>query len=140
VCVCARARACGWKGRCECMSLGECLRACRLTYPVCHAQASYCLSPLTRPYFSTLSYRRHDFRGEEGHSTRNACFDFLYKLYLKLFFLMCVAPCIFVYDYNYVHVDNYNHLFETFLTLRRNQRVIVINLKTSVFKIPVIRV
>ena len=30
----------------ECTSAGVCLRACRLTYPVRHAQAPYCLCPL----------------------------------------------------------------------------------------------
>jgi hypothetical protein len=48
VCVCARARLGeGMRMRsCVCTSVGVCLRACRLTYPLCHAHAPYCLRPL----------------------------------------------------------------------------------------------
>jgi hypothetical protein len=46
VCVREGMRMRVWLGGCGCRIAGVCLRACRLTYPVCHAQASYCLRPL----------------------------------------------------------------------------------------------
>jgi hypothetical protein len=68
VCVCARARTC----LCVCASVnryvlcvcgrtsaGVCLRACRVSYPVGHAHAPYCL---VLPYVLTRSHKRHDFR------------------------------------------------------------------------------
>jgi hypothetical protein len=58
ICVYVSARVlCG----CGCTDAGVCLRSSSLTYPVCHAQAPYCLRPLA-PYFSALSHKRHDFR------------------------------------------------------------------------------
>ena len=39
VCVCV----CGWEGLCGCTSAAVCLAACRLAYPVCHAQSLYFL-------------------------------------------------------------------------------------------------
>jgi hypothetical protein len=39
-----------------------CLRACKLTYLVCHAQSPYFLRSLAPPYSSTFSHKRHDIR------------------------------------------------------------------------------
>ena len=40
------------------------------------------LSPVACPalqYFSTISPKRHDFRGGGSYRTQNVCFDFLYN-------------------------------------------------------------
>ena len=35
------------------------------------------------PYFSTLYYKRHDFRGKNIIEHKNVCFDFHYNICLK---------------------------------------------------------
>ena len=85
------------------------LLACRLTYPVCHAQAPYCL----RPLWLHRMFRHYLINGKvfgEKNVTE-------YKICVLIF------PTI---------------LFETFLVLRINQQDIVINVKTSSGKVPVI--
>jgi hypothetical protein len=60
VCVCMRASVCVCVGGST--SAGVCLRACRLTYPVCHPQSPYFLRPLWLHHiFLTLSHKRHVF-------------------------------------------------------------------------------
>ena len=76
------------------------LRACSLTYPARNAHAQYCLQSLAPPCFSSVSHKRHEFRG------RVTEYEIMFWFSLQL-------------------------LFETFLILRRIQRDIVINLKTS---------
>jgi len=43
------------------------------------------VASLAVPYYSTLSQRRYDFRGEKSYLAQNACFGFLYDFYLKHF-------------------------------------------------------
>jgi hypothetical protein len=48
------------------------------------------LSPVTctaLQYFSTLSHKRHVFEAKKLLNT-NVCFDFLYKVFLKYFFIL----------------------------------------------------
>jgi hypothetical protein len=66
------------------------------TYPVCHAQAPYCLRPLTPPHFSTLSHKRHDFR--EKNSLNTKCV-FLFSLQPLSTTFSCKVPVIFVRFY-----------------------------------------
>ena len=67
-------------------------------------------SSLAPPYFSSLSHKRHDFR--KKITGHKTC---VFGFYLQL-------------------------LFKTLLILRRIQRDIVINVKTSTCKVPVILV
>jgi hypothetical protein len=84
---------------------GVCLRAFRHTYPVCHAQAPYCLRPLWFHYI----YRRYLIDGTIfGKKSQNIICVFWF--YLQL-------------------------LLETFLIIRRNKRDFVINVKTSSCKV-----
>ena len=43
VCVCVCVFVSVWVGGRGCTSVGVCLCVCRLSYPVCHAKAPYCL-------------------------------------------------------------------------------------------------
>jgi hypothetical protein len=113
-CVCACSH--GWGHACACVrpcvcgytSAGVCLRVCGLTYPSCFAQAPYCLRPLWLHHI----FRHYLINGTIfGETLLNTKCVFLFSLQL---------------------------LFETFLILRRIQRVIVINVKTSSCKVPVI--
>jgi hypothetical protein len=103
-------RCCGKNMRCVCgcTSAGVRLRACRLTYQVCHAQvhifSAFSLAP---PYFSTLLHNGMIF-GKKSLNIKCA-------LWFSL-----------------------QSLFETFLILRRIQRDIVENVKTSSYKVLVI--
>jgi hypothetical protein len=55
-----------------------CARACSLNYPACSASPYFHLAP---PNFSTLSHKRHDFRGGGGGGNqRNMKFVFLFSL------------------------------------------------------------
>jgi hypothetical protein len=89
------------------------VRARSLTYPSCTAHAPYDIvicSLLAPPYFYIFSHKRHDFRNKKSCCILNTCFDFLHT-----------------------------NLSKTFLILRRNQRDIVVNVKTSsctVYAIP----
>jgi hypothetical protein len=96
----------GGGGECGCRTAGVCLRACRLSYPVCHAQAPYCLRPL---------WLHHIYR----HYLINGTIFGKKSLNIK---------CVFWFSLQL--------LFETFLILRRNQRDVVINVKRSSCKVP----
>ena len=87
---------------------GAWLRACGLTYPVCHAQSSYCLWPL---------WLHHVFR----HYLVNGTIFEKKKKLLNL-------KCLFWFSLQL--------LFETFLILRRNKRDIGINAKSLHVKYP----
>ena len=123
VCVCARARArlgegmrmraefvcvCACTGVCGYTSAGVCLRACRLTYPVRHSQAPYCLHPL---------WLHHVCRNFLINNTNFG---------KKLLNIKCVSWCTL------------QLLSEIFLIASRNQRDIVINVKTPLCQSPVI--
>ena len=108
LCVCACARMSGyvrvWGSRARWL-VYVWAHARSLTYPSCTAHAPYDIvicSLLALPYFSTFSHKRHDFRNKKSCCILNACFDFLHT-----------------------------NLSKTFLILRRNQRDIVVNVKTS---------
>jgi hypothetical protein len=73
-------------------------------------QATYCLRPLAPAGLSTLFHKRHDFFKKNSLNIK----------------------CVFSLS---LHL-----LFETLLELRRNQRDIVINVKTSSWKVPVMSV
>jgi hypothetical protein len=88
-------------GGCGCTEAGVYLRACRLTNPACKAPSYYHLQPL---------YFHHIFRNFLINGT-----TFENKL-LNI-------KCVFLFFLQL--------LFETFLILRRIQRDIVINVKTS---------
>jgi hypothetical protein len=80
---------------------GMCLRACRFTYPVCHAQEPYFL----RPVWLYHIFRHYLVNGTIfGKKSPNIKCVFWFSLQL---------------------------LLETFLILGRNKRDIVINVKTS---------
>ena len=68
------------------------------------------LSSLAAPHFSTLAHKRHDFRGKK----------------------LLIIKCVFWFSLQL--------LFGTFTILRRIQRNIVINVKASSCKVPVILV
>jgi len=74
-------------------------------------QSAFALSPsvasLSVPYFSTLSHKRHDFRGKNVTNTK----------------------CVFWFSLQF--------LSETFLILRRIHRDIIININNSSCKVPV---
>jgi hypothetical protein len=120
MCACARAltlasllgvgmrvRACVRLCECGCTSAGVCLRACRFTYLVRHAQEPYChLQPLWLRCFSTLSPKWHDFR--ENVFERKMC--------------VLIFSTI---------------LFETFHIPRRIQRDIVMNVTIWSCEVPV---
>ena len=103
-CACVHASVSG----CECMGVGECPRACSVTYPVSHVQAPYCLR---------LLWLHHIFR---------------YYLINGTIFGKTLR------DINCVFLFSLQILFETFIILRRNHRDIVINVKTVSSKEPVI--
>ena len=77
VCVCARARV----GACVGGRVGVsmCVGAYSLTCPACTI-LSFTAS-LVPPYFSTLSHKRHEFRGNVYE--HKMCFDFLNNFCLK---------------------------------------------------------
>jgi hypothetical protein len=55
-----------------------------------HATRTRCIvtsfvAPLASPYFSTLSHKRHDFRGGKKVIEHKICFDFLNNVCLKHF-------------------------------------------------------
>ena len=86
LCVCVYAlarvrecvRGCAWVGRCT--GAGVCLRACSVTYPVCHAQAPYCLRPLWIHHI----FRHYLINGMIfGKMSLNIKFQFLYSFCLK---------------------------------------------------------
>jgi hypothetical protein len=117
-CACERARTRIWVRACVffrasacvcgCTREGVCLRACRLTYPVYHAQAPYFLRPLRF---------HHIFR----HYVMNGTIFGKKSLNIKS-----------------VPWFSLQILFETFLILKRNQRDIVVNVKTSSCKLLVV--
>jgi hypothetical protein len=59
--VCVRAFFFGGGG-CGGTSVGICLLACSLTYPVCHAGIILSVASLAQPNFSTLSHKQYDFQ------------------------------------------------------------------------------
>ena len=89
-------------------------RACSLAYPACKAYVPYCDvicdSSGSTVFFQTLSHKRHDFR----------------KIVIE--HKMCES--VFRFSLKY--------LSKTFLILERIQRDIVINVKTSSYKVPLI--
>ena len=93
LCVCARARARGWRNIyvcvCECgsNSVSVYLCACWLTYPVCHAQAPYCLRPLRLHHiFRHYIKKRHDFRKKvTGHKI---CVLIFSTTWIEIFFIL----------------------------------------------------
>jgi hypothetical protein len=119
--VCFCVSACVWVPRrvsvrasvfvCGCgfKSVGFFLRACRITYPVWYAQAPYSL----RPVWLDHILRHYLINGTIFRKKKS--------LNMKYVFLFSVQL-----------------LFETFLILRRIQRLIVINVKTSLSKVPVV--
>ena len=111
VCACAWMRACVCVNAsvCVCMRAGVCLRACRLTYPVCHAKAPYCLR---------LSRLHHIFR----HYLINGTI-FVKKKATEY------ETCVFILSATFIW---------NIVILRRNQVDIVINVKTSSYKVPAI--
>jgi hypothetical protein len=106
-CVCMRARVRASVCGCGCTSAGVCLGACRVTYPVCHAQAPYPLRPLWLHHI----FRYYLINGTIfGRKSPNTKYEFSFSLQFS---------------------------FEAFLTLRRNRRDIMINVKTSSCKVSV---
>jgi hypothetical protein len=101
----ARARACvcvwGWVGGCGCSSAGVCLRAFGLTRPVCHAQAPYCQRPPRLHHVFQYYLTNGTIFGKKSPN-------------LKRMFWFSLQV-----------------LFETIPILRRIQRDIAINVKTS---------
>ena len=93
---------------CGSTGAGVCLRMCSLMHPACHAQALYCLQPLSLHYI---------FR----HYLINGTIFGTESLNIK---------CVFWFSLQ--------HLFEIFLVLRRIRRVIVINVKASFCEVHVI--
>ena len=122
MCVCVHARAHTYKHMvegmrasicvcgCESTDAGVCLRACSLTYPLRHAQAPYSLQPLWLHHIF-LHYLIND--------------GFSKKTFLNI-------KCVFGFPLQI--------LCKTFLILGRIQRDIVINVKKSSCKVPVILV
>jgi hypothetical protein len=110
VCVLVGVCACVWVRVCGCTGAGLCLRAFNFTNPACNAQP-YC---------------------------------HLWPLCLYCIFRRSVINCtIFVktlLSINCVFLISVQILFEIFLTLRSIQRGVVINIKTSSCKVPVILV
>jgi len=99
---------------------------CSLRYSACNAHAPYYDCP-TVQYFSTLSHKRHDFRGLGGggwggYWTQNMCLDLLYKFCLKHFSFyeeLCeMLPLMYISHHVGVpvFVSSFN---ETWLFLRR---------------------
>jgi hypothetical protein len=72
--------------------------------------ALLCVICLAAPYLSTLFHKQHDFREKKKAVEKNACAFILYKL-----------------------------LSETFPILRTIPRNVMINTKSSSFKVPVIQ-
>ena len=91
---------------CGCIGVGVCLRACSITYPACNEQASYChLRPL---WLLQISWQ---------YLVNNTIFG------NKLLHMKCMFRF------------SLQRSFETFPILRRIQRDIVINVKTSWSKV-----
>jgi hypothetical protein len=90
---------------CECTGAGVCLRACSLTNPACNVPPYRHLRPL---------WLHHIFRHHLTHGT---------SFGIKLLNIKCVFSF------------SLQLLFETILILRRIQRDIVINVKTSSCKV-----
>ena len=110
MCACVRVCLCVCGKGYGCTGAGVCLRACSLTYSVRHLQAPYCLQRL----WLHLIFR---------HFINGVIFGKKKLLNIK---------CVFRFSLQL--------LFETFLVLRINQRDIIINVKTSSCKVPVILV
>ena len=91
---------------CECTGAGVCLRACSLTNPACNAPPYCHVRHLAASSFSTLSDKRHDFRKKKVTERE-----------------MCILAFI-------------TNFIPNILILRRIQRDIVINVKTSSCKVP----
>ena len=85
-----------------------CFRACRRTYLVCHAQAPYCLCSLWLQHILRYYLMKARFSEKKSLNIKRV---FWFSLQIS---------------------------FKTFLILRRNQRDIVINVKTSLCQVPVI--
>jgi hypothetical protein len=100
----------GWRGVTGCTGAGVRMRACSLTYPARNAPPNYYLQPL---------WYRHIFR----HCLING------TLFGKK---LLSIRCVFWFSLQL--------LFETYLFLRRIQRDIVINVKTSSCKVPFVLV
>jgi hypothetical protein len=64
LCVCVSARARAWPVACACACVHVVLLI-QHTTPMRHIVTSF-VAPLIPPYFSTLSHKRHDFRGGGG--------------------------------------------------------------------------
>jgi hypothetical protein len=109
VCVRASMCVCVWTvGGCGWKSAVVCLRPCTFFYPVCHVEASHFL----RPLWLEEIYRRYLING-----------TIFAKQSLNV-------NCVFWFFQQ--------HLFQTFLILNINQRGVVINVKASSCKVPVV--
>ena len=81
--ACVRVCVCVLVGGCWCTSAGVSLRAFRFTYPVCHAQAPYCLRPLWLHHM-LRHYLTNDTIFEKKVTEHKMCvFGFLYRFYSK---------------------------------------------------------
>jgi hypothetical protein len=96
-------------GGCGCTSVGVFMQTCWLTYKACHAQASYYLRTI-RLHHIFRSYLIHGTIF--GRKSQNIKCVFWFSLQL---------------------------LFETFLILRRNQRDIVINVKSTRYSCQILK-
>ena len=82
--VCVYARVCGWPSAwvCACAFARAALRILHAT--LMRHTISSCVVSLSPSYFSTLSHKWQDFRGNLLNRKR-MCFDFLYNFYLQHF-------------------------------------------------------
>jgi len=62
---------------------------------ILHAKRMRRMSCPALPYFSTLSHKRHVFRGGKKVTEQNAGFDLLYKLCLQTFLIYAFSETLF---------------------------------------------
>jgi hypothetical protein len=107
ICVCAHARARGWVRACVCVDVGDWAQAC-----TCPCVATL-IQQATRICHTVFSFSgphhifRHYFINKVFGKTFlkiNVCFNFLYNIYLKYFFLRRVQRDIFINEKRF-HVE-----------------------------------
>jgi hypothetical protein len=97
---------------------------CRVKYPACNVLVCACgtlssvvCSPLQ--YFSTLSYKRHDF--QKCYWRQNVCFDFLYNL-SGIFLILSISERDIIKMYISPHVM-YPFSCQTWLKLGFSRKI-----------------
>jgi len=106
-----------WSGKAISVTYSECVSVAIF---IQHAERMRrvvfsCVTCLPLPYFfSTLSHKRHNIR-ENSYSTQNVCSDFLYNFFSETFFSLKRVPRDIVINVLCLHIQY--PLFLTYLKL-----------------------